>query len=84
VWPKNRANLLVIERYHFFRSSRRQFGLPGESLVEARKDESSEGGALRGILGTLKKVHADFFNGGHGGADVRQVGLFVEVWPCGK
>ncbi|GAQ89081.1 RNA polymerase II c-terminal domain phosphatase-like [Klebsormidium nitens] len=73
VWPKNRANLLVIERYHFFRSSRRQFGLPGESLVEAKKDECSEEGALRGILDTLKTVHADFFAPRTAPADVRQV-----------
>lgn len=34
VWPSHERNLLKVERYHYFPSSRRQFGLRGGSLLE--------------------------------------------------
>ena len=34
VWPSHERNLLKVERYIYFPSSRRQFGLRGKSLLE--------------------------------------------------
>lgn len=34
VWPSEGQNLFSVERYLFFPSSRRQFGMPGQSLLE--------------------------------------------------
>lgn len=34
VWPADRPNLLVIERYMYFPSSRRRLGMAGRSLLE--------------------------------------------------
>ncbi|KAG2557863.1 hypothetical protein PVAP13_8NG225000 [Panicum virgatum] len=42
VWPHNRHNLIVVERYTYFPCSRRQFGLPGPSLLEIDRDERPE------------------------------------------
>ncbi|BBM97737.1 RNA polymerase II C-terminal domain phosphatase-like 3/4 [Marchantia polymorpha subsp. ruderalis] len=62
VWPKHRPNLVLMERYHFFRSSCRQFGLKGLSLTDKRKDESEEEGTLATALGTLRSLHHAVFN----------------------
>ncbi len=37
VWAQHAGNLLAVERYIFFPSSRRQFGLPGKSLLELNR-----------------------------------------------
>ena len=34
VWPNHERNLLKVERYIYFPSSRRQFGLRGKALLE--------------------------------------------------
>ena len=61
VWAGHEENLIVCERYLFFPSSRQQFGLPGESLLECRRDESSEEGMLATVMRILRRVHAEFF-----------------------
>ncbi|XP_002965594.2 RNA polymerase II C-terminal domain phosphatase-like 4 [Selaginella moellendorffii] len=61
VWPKHRANLIVMERYHFFQSSCRQFGLENPSLTKAERDESKDEGALANVLKVLQRIHSDFF-----------------------
>jgi RNA polymerase II C-terminal domain phosphatase-like 3/4 len=78
VWPHNRHNLIVVERYAsmlsfflmnccqmhlpnppfhlifcrytYFPCSRRQFGLPGPSLLEIDRDERPEDGTLASSL----------------------------------
>ncbi|XP_057415507.1 uncharacterized protein LOC130710307 isoform X2 [Lotus japonicus] len=61
VWTKHEDNLILIERYHFFARSRRQFGLNFESLAELKTDENETDGALKRILVLLKLVHYIFF-----------------------
>ncbi|RWW68129.1 hypothetical protein BHE74_00024384 [Ensete ventricosum] len=50
VWPLNKLNLIVVERYTYFPSSRRQFGLLGPSLLEIDHDERPEAGTLASSL----------------------------------
>lgn len=37
VWPHDRRNLFVVERYIYFPSSRRKFGMAGKSLLEIER-----------------------------------------------
>ena len=37
VWPHDRRNLFVVERYIYFPSSRRRFGMQGKSLLEIER-----------------------------------------------
>ncbi|XP_023639744.1 RNA polymerase II C-terminal domain phosphatase-like 4 [Capsella rubella] len=60
-WPNHKDNLIVIERYHFFASSCRQFDHKYKSLSELKSDESEPDGALATVLKVLKQVHALFF-----------------------
>ncbi|KAK9669778.1 hypothetical protein RND81_13G153900 [Saponaria officinalis] len=77
VWQKHKDNLLLMERYHFFSSSCRQFQHHYKSLSELKSDENELDGALATVLGVLKKIHAQFFDPGNGddyaARDVRQV-----------
>ncbi|XWS54065.1 hypothetical protein CRYUN_Cryun10bG0057000 [Craigia yunnanensis] len=50
VWPHNKLNLIVVERYTYFPCSRRQFGLLGPSLLEIDHDERPEDGTLASSL----------------------------------
>lgn len=34
VWPYDKRNLFVVERYIYFPSSRKRFGMQGKSLLE--------------------------------------------------
>ncbi|CDP18969.1 unnamed protein product [Coffea canephora] len=61
VWPHNKLNLIVVERYIFFPCSRRQFGLPGPSLLEIDHDERSEDGTLASSLAVIERIHEIFF-----------------------
>ncbi|CAL0330431.1 unnamed protein product [Lupinus luteus] len=75
-WMKHKDNLIVMERYHFFASSCRQFGFNCKSLAELKNDENENEGALTKILEVLKQVHSTFFDGLQEdlvGRDVRQV-----------
>ncbi|KAJ8634054.1 hypothetical protein MRB53_027390 [Persea americana] len=62
VWPHNKLNLIVVERYTYFPSSRRQFGLLGPSLLEIDHDERPEDGTLASSLGVIERIHQDFFS----------------------
>ncbi|KAH7436335.1 hypothetical protein KP509_05G014800 [Ceratopteris richardii] len=62
VWPHHKHNLLVVERYMYFPSSRRQFGLPGPSLLEIGHDERASGGMLASVLKVIEKIHQSFFS----------------------
>ncbi|KAG2706482.1 hypothetical protein I3760_05G104700 [Carya illinoinensis] len=62
VWPHNKLNLIVVERYTYFPCSRRQFGLPGPSLLEIDHDERSEDGTLASSLGVIERIHQNFFS----------------------
>lgn len=61
VWPHNKLNLIVVERYIYFPCSRRQFGLPGPSLLEIDHDERLEDGTLASCLGVIQRIHQNFF-----------------------
>ncbi|PON51919.1 FCP1-like phosphatase [Parasponia andersonii] len=62
VWPHNKLNLIVVERYTYFPCSRRQFGLPGPSLLEIDHDERPEDGTLASSLLVIERIHQNFFN----------------------
>ncbi|KAH7286304.1 hypothetical protein KP509_32G000100 [Ceratopteris richardii] len=62
VWPRHRDNLILIERYHFFGSSCKHFGIVNASLLEAEKDESAEEGTLATTLKLLQQLHTAFFD----------------------
>ncbi|KAL5698910.1 protein-serine/threonine phosphatase [Ranunculus cassubicifolius] len=62
VWSKHKENLVLMERYHFFASSGRQFGYKFKSLSETKRDENEDEGALANILKVLKRVHELFFD----------------------
>lgn len=61
VWPHNKLNLIVVERYIYFPCSRRQFGLPGPSLLEIDHDERPEDGTLASSLAVIERIHQNFF-----------------------
>lgn len=61
VWPHHRHNLIVVERYMYFPSSRRQFGLPGLSLLEIKHDERETDGMLASVLSVIEDIHHTFF-----------------------
>ncbi|CAN4113195.1 unnamed protein product [Withania somnifera] len=62
VWGKHRENLILMDRYHFFTSSCRQFGLKCKSLSEQRSDENEAEGALASVLKVLQRIHSLFFD----------------------
>jgi hypothetical protein len=62
---KHKNNLILMERYHFFASSCRQFGFNCKSLAETKSDENETDGALAKILEMLKEVHCTFFDVSH-------------------
>ncbi|CAJ1838307.1 unnamed protein product [Sphenostylis stenocarpa] len=61
VWPHNKLNLIVVERYTYFPCSRRQFGLLGPSLLEIDHDERPESGTLASSLAVIERIHQSFF-----------------------
>ncbi|OEL24270.1 RNA polymerase II C-terminal domain phosphatase-like 3 [Dichanthelium oligosanthes] len=74
VWPHNRHNLIVVERYTYFPCSRRQFGLPGPSLLEIDRDERPEDGTLASSLAVIERIHCNFFSHPNlNEADVRSI-----------
>ncbi|CAH8389379.1 unnamed protein product [Eruca vesicaria subsp. sativa] len=62
VWPHNKMNLIVVERYTYFPCSRRQFGLLGPSLLEVDFDERPEEGTLASTLAVIERIHKNFFS----------------------
>ncbi|KAL6890193.1 hypothetical protein ACP4OV_008956 [Aristida adscensionis] len=74
VWPHNKHNLIVVERYTYFPCSRRQFGLPGPSLLEIDRDERPEDGTLASSLAVIQRIHQNFFSHPNlNEADVRSI-----------
>lgn len=63
VWPRHKDNLILMERYHFFGSSCKHFGIASASLLEAEKDESRDEGTLANTLELLQQIHSAFFDG---------------------
>ncbi|CAG7879906.1 unnamed protein product [Brassica rapa] len=63
-WPSHKDNLIVIERYHFFASSCKQFDHRFQSLSQLKSDESEPDGALATVLKVLKQTHSLFFEDG--------------------
>ncbi|KAL8497675.1 hypothetical protein ACS0TY_021128 [Phlomoides rotata] len=62
VWAKHKENLILMERYHFFASSCKNFGFNCKSLSELKTDESETDGALPTVLKILQRVHSLFFD----------------------
>ncbi|CAL9128548.1 unnamed protein product, partial [Musa textilis] len=62
MWPRYQPNLIVVERYHFFPNSKRKFGLPGPSLLDIHRDESSKDGTLASALAVIERIHDSFFS----------------------
>uniref|UniRef100_A0A0E0GE18 RNA polymerase II C-terminal domain phosphatase-like n=1 Tax=Oryza nivara TaxID=4536 RepID=A0A0E0GE18_ORYNI len=76
VWKGYRDNLIEMERYLYFASSRGKFGIAARSLAERNRDESEREGALAVALRVLRRVHGEFFSGSvcsGSFADVREV-----------
>ncbi|XP_047950922.1 RNA polymerase II C-terminal domain phosphatase-like 4 isoform X2 [Salvia hispanica] len=77
VWKENKENLILMDRYHFFASSCKNFGFSHKSLSLLKTDESETEGALATVLKVLQQVHCLFFDkGGKDNIedrDVRQV-----------
>jgi hypothetical protein len=65
VWQNHKENLILMERYHYFASSCRQFGFGVRSLSESMQDEREIDGALATVLDVLKRIHAIFFDTVH-------------------
>ncbi|KAL5760300.1 hypothetical protein ACOSP7_018813 [Xanthoceras sorbifolium] len=98
VWPHNKLNLIVVERYTYFPCSRRQFGLLGPSLLEIDHDERPEEGTLASSLAVIERIHHNFFsNQSLDDVDVRNILateqrkilsgcriLFSRVFPVGE
>ncbi|XP_074275674.1 RNA polymerase II C-terminal domain phosphatase-like 3 [Silene latifolia] len=98
VWPHNKLNLIVVERYLYFPCSRRQFGLSGPSLLDCDRDERPEDGTLACCLGVIERLHKNFFaNKSLDDVDVRNILaseqrsilagcriLFSRVFPVGE
>lgn len=61
VWPGHADNLIVCERYVYFPSCARRFGMLTPSLLERRVDESADRGMLATAFDVLQRVHSDFF-----------------------
>ncbi|KAK9733510.1 hypothetical protein RND81_04G072000 [Saponaria officinalis] len=98
VWPHNKLNLIVVERYLYFPCSRRHFGLSGPSLLDCDRDERPEDGTLACCLGVVERIHQNFFaNQSLDDLDVRNILaseqrkvlagcriLFSRVFPVGE
>ncbi len=72
VWASHAANLLHIDRYHFFAASARLWHPGASSPLEAGKDEEPETGQLSVYLRVLRQIHERFFD------DVAAAGVPVE------
>ncbi|KAL4431258.1 hypothetical protein ABPG75_006514 [Micractinium tetrahymenae] len=57
VWSQHRHNLVAVERYIYFPSSRASLGLKGPSLMDTGRDEDAERGMLMVALDVLGRVH---------------------------
>lgn len=62
MWKENKDNLILMERYHFFASSCKSFGIHQSSLSQLRTDESETEGALATVLKVLQRIHSLYFD----------------------
>ncbi|KAF8730118.1 hypothetical protein HU200_017088 [Digitaria exilis] len=62
VWPEHKDNLILIDRYHYFASTCRNFDYNISSMAEQNRDEREHDGSLAVALQVLTRVHKDFFN----------------------
>ncbi|KAK1425654.1 hypothetical protein QVD17_21009 [Tagetes erecta] len=81
VWAKDKANLILMEKYNYFASSYINLPYKYKSLSELKYDESESEGTLAIVLQVLKRIHNLFFDPELGdnfaGRDVRQVLMAV-------
>eukprot|EP00803_Ostreobium_quekettii_P008858 evm.model.scf_393EXC.6 EVM.evm.TU.scf_393EXC.6 scf_393EXC:46628-48955(-) len=71
VWPEHKANLLRVERYHYFPWSE---DANCQCLLTKRADEDALGGQLSIMLQVLQKIHSRYFmEASPETADVRRV-----------
>lgn len=62
VWPlEARLPLVVVDRYLFFPTARRRFGLQGRSLLEINRDECPDRGMLLTLWHLLERLHGLVF-----------------------
>lgn len=63
VWPDHEENLIEIDRYLYFPSALKQFGVwrHGASLLEKKVDEIADRSTLAAAFEVLRRVHQDFF-----------------------
>jgi RNA polymerase II C-terminal domain phosphatase-like 3/4 len=74
VWRRHRANVLEVERYHFFPSSLKHFGIRGKCLLHRKHDEDAGCGPLSSVLSMLKEIHREYFSHENPGQnDVREI-----------
>ena len=74
VWHRHRANVLEVERYHFFPSSLKHFGIRGKCLLHRKHDEDADCGPLSSVLHMLKEIHQEYFSHENPGQnDVREI-----------
>ncbi|KAK9684259.1 hypothetical protein RND81_10G197400 [Saponaria officinalis] len=62
VWPNNKDNLILMDRYMYFSSGCHKLGYNCKSLAELKRDEIELDGALSSILQVLKRIHRDYNN----------------------
>ncbi|KAG2271423.1 hypothetical protein Bca52824_065978 [Brassica carinata] len=60
VWPDHKSNLIVINKYNYFR--RMSNGQYSKPYSEEKTDESEKDGGLAKVLKLLKEVHSAFFS----------------------
>jgi RNA polymerase II C-terminal domain phosphatase-like 3/4 len=61
VWQSYRDNLIPCERYLFFPTSRKQFGLGGLSLLDLGQDESADKGMLSRAMTIFESIRNSYF-----------------------
>ncbi|KAF8689829.1 hypothetical protein HU200_041460 [Digitaria exilis] len=74
-WPGHQDNLILMDRYHYFASTCRNYGYDISSMAEQNCDEREHDGSLAVALQVLRRVHQRFFDSVVDGyfPDVRQV-----------
>ena len=66
VWPNNAANLIRVDRYHFFTQSAEGFRVPGRAVMDRGWVDEGENGdraQLSDILRVIASAHRRFFAG---------------------
>ncbi|KAF5204715.1 Rna polymerase ii c-terminal domain phosphatase-like [Thalictrum thalictroides] len=61
-WPRNKHNLVLVERYTYFPSKELHRRHKVQSLLECDLDEREEDGTLASTLAVLERIHHTFFD----------------------